>query len=338
MSMRHVSIGLGIALVVIVGGILAVIASQRPASAPAGPLAGRSSASLPPFASPATHTPDGGPDFETPSPLQPTLEPEGPGTTSAPTEPATTPPDDPGNSPTATPEASPSATATPGPTPAAPTREITFSGVGLDSAMAPEEAFTPRYFSFSVLGPGDIQVRLSQSTGRVRACLWPGEVSDATGEGCRTMRRGSITRAVAGGAPERWTLSLIGADVAGSPSVTVRISYPTQDAAIHLEGFRFQGELIENYNGFVAEVRAAAGGTISVSAAFEDGAGGTHPYRLVIEEVGGGPSQPYLAESEGSSMHEQAEALAERGYRISLANREGISDALVMLIADIDWP
>jgi hypothetical protein len=346
--MRYLSMVFGLALVVIVGGILAVVAISPTGTLPAGQVANpaglpTAGASLPPSLPPVP---------------APELTPELPGATrgeqpaqttgsepspAPPTEPSSAPPTEPAPeplepSPDATPDASPGVPL-PTATPAAPSREVTFSGVGLDSAGTDaEEPTTPRYFTFTAEGPGTIRVQLSSATGRVRACIWRGEPQAMVDETCRTFRRGVLERPIEAGPAQSWTVALIGSQVSGSPSTTVRLSFPTNDARLRLAGFRFQGQEIENYNGFSAEVRAASAGQMSVSARFDDGEGGTHPYRLVIQAIGGGPSQPFIAEHEGSSLSEVTQLQAERGYLVTLDNREQLSESAVMLWAELAWP
>jgi hypothetical protein len=359
--MRYLSIVFGLALMVIVGGILAMIASQPPRNVPASPAAAVSpspavdGSPVPPTDALATILPA---PVETPlAPTEqptdvPTVQPTDAPTvqptdvpTVQPTEQATAPPDGPASpdaspdaSPELSPEPSPSPVA-PTPTPAAPTREVAFSGVGLDSAQSIEDqATSPRFFTFSAEGPGVIRAQLSRVTGRVRACVWRGDARSRNEVSCRVMRRGDVERTIEGDGPQAWTVSLIGAQGNVSPSLDLRLTYPTNDAGIRLEGFRFQGSEIENYNGFTAELRAASTGPIRVSATLDDGEGGAHLYGLVIQEVAGGPAQPFIAENHSSSLDETTEGVAERSYRVTLENRQAVSETAVMLSAQLDWP
>jgi hypothetical protein len=320
--MRYVSVVLGLALLVMLGGIGVMLLGQ--AGPTAGPTAGNSPS--PTLSAPATDQPTISPS--------PTAEPTA---GASPTEEPTASPDAGSPSPVVSPVVSPDTSPSPPPTPSAPMREITFTGLGLDNSGSPEEMTTPRYFSFNAQGPGVVRVQLSRVTGRIRACLWQGDPG-SNPDGCRTMRRGEIERQLSSEGVQRWTLSLIGTEPGTSPSATLRITFPTNDVAMRLEGFRFQGTENEGYNGFTAELRVAAAGTLDVAATFDDGEGGSHPYRLVVQEVGGGPSQPFIAEGEGSSMAQSTAVVAERSYLVRLENRELIAEALVMLSADLDWP
>jgi hypothetical protein len=326
--MRYVVAVLGLALLVIVGGIVLMMLSKG------GPTGNPGTTSP----SPTALAPGSPTDEPTASP-SPSPTPEPPSSPTPLDEPTLSPGEvSPSPEVTGSPTPEVSASPTPAPTPAAPTREITFTGLGLDRSGSGEEMSTPRHFTFSAQGPGIIRIQVSRATGRVRACLWEGDTRLVVNESCRSLRRGEIERELPGGGPRTWTLSLIGTEPGTSPSVTVRISFPTNDVAMRLEGFRFQGTANEGYNGFDAEIRAAEAGVLTISATFDDGEGGSHPYRLVVQEIGGGPSQPFIAEGEGSSMAHSTEVAAERSYLVHLANRAEVSEAAVMLTADLNWP
>jgi hypothetical protein len=324
--MRYVSIVLGLALAVMVGGIALIIAT----SPTGGPGESPPGASL-------TPTPQTSPAAGLPSPSS-TEEPTAAATPSL--GPTPTPDDIAPPSPGASAEPSPTVEPSPSPSPIAgpPIREITFTELGLDNSGNPEETVTPRYFTFRADGPGIIRAQLSRVTGRVRACIWQGDPRSPTAQSCRTLRRGTVERELIAGGPQIFTLSLIGTEAGASPSVSVRISFPTTAPGMHLEGFRFQGQDNEGYNGFLAEVRAAAAGTLQVSAALDDGEAGVHQYRLVVQSVGGGPSQPFIAEGEANVVVQSTEVLAERAYLVRLENREQLADALIILSADLAWP
>jgi hypothetical protein len=359
--MRYLSTVLGLALLVIVGGIVAVVASQRPlvngdatpfaAISPSpgdGPL--QTHASPPPAetAPPELPTPDqvGQPtagstatpgaeptERATPEPgLSPSPDPAAPG---QPTPPADTPPAD--TPPADTPPADPPPVPTPGA--AAPTREVGFLNLGLDHSGSGEEGPTiPRYFTFSAQGPGVIRVHLAQLNDRVRVCTWRGDAATVIDQLCQTIRRGDVTRELPAGDPQTWTVSLIGAEASGSPRANLRLSFPTNYVQLRLAGFRFQGEEIAGYNGFTAELRAAEAGTLTLRASLDDGEGGEQPYRVVIQEVGAGPASPFLVEQEGSTVDESQPLSAERSYQVTLENRREVAEQAVMLTAVLEWP
>ncbi|CAN5614127.1 hypothetical protein BH23CHL7_BH23CHL7_07750 [soil metagenome] len=329
--MRYVSIVLGLALVLVIGGIALMIATN-PGSPAGSPIAGVSPSPTPEI-SPTPLSPSPSPSPSPPPIDEPTPE-------ASPTNEPTPTPDDIAPSPAVSAEPSPTIepSPSPSPTPAAPTREVTFIELGLDNSGNPEETVTPRYFTFRAQGPGIIRAQLSRVTGRVRACIWQGDAHNGDEQSCQTMRRGVIERELAGGEAQTFTLSLIGSEAGSSPSATVRIGVPTNELGMRLEGFRFQGLDNEGYNGFVVEVRAATAGTLSVLAVLDDGEGGAHPYQLVVQSVGGGPSQPFIAEGEGTSVVQSTDVVAERSYLVRLENRDRIADALVLLTADLAWP
>ncbi|HEY7599045.1 MAG TPA: hypothetical protein VH741_03885 [Candidatus Limnocylindrales bacterium] len=309
--LREISVVLALVLMVMLGAIIVVFVSQ-PSALPgasatptlfAGATSPGSTAAATPTAS-AAATPTGG--------ATPTGEPTG--------------------QPTATPTDA-------GPTPAP--RQIDFLDVGLDTTDTGGEGDVPlpRYFTLTVDGPGRIEASVQEvSFGRVRLCLWRGDPSDVRDNECQTDRRPALSRDVATAGPTTWTVSLIGSQAGASPTVDLRLRWPTADARIALSGFRFQGSEIQNYNGFMAEVDSASDGSINVSATFDDGQGGSYPYRLIIEQVGGGPAQPYAVESEGTELHPGTEVSGSRRYRITLEGRHSVAEQLVRLTADIDWP
>jgi hypothetical protein len=308
--MRELSVVLGMVLMVMVGAIVVVFVSQPRAPAGASPTPTN-----------AAGSPTGQATVPSPSP------------TASPTLASATPTG------SASLTASPSPIDSPSPTAAAPEREITFVELGLDTTDVGGEDPQARYFTFVAEGPGRIEASLSDvSFGRVRMCLWQGDQFNVRDNECQTVRRGALERDIAGGGPTSWTVSLIGSEAGASPTVSIRIRWPTNDARMHLSGFRFQGSEIQNYNGFTAEVEPAADGEIAINASFDDGFGGSYPYRLIIEEVGGGPAQSFVVEEEGATMEASAPALAERTYRITLEGRHTVAEQRVLITADLDWP
>jgi hypothetical protein len=313
--LRELSVVLGMVLMVMFGAIVVVFVSQpRPGpAATASPTAAAGSPTLSPSASGAP----------TPTPPAGSPTPTGAGTPSA----------------GASPSDSPLPTDTSSLPPTAPQREITFIDLGLDTTDTSGEEPLARYLTFSAEGPGRIEASLSDvSFGRVRMCLWRGDPSNVRDDECQTSRRGALNRDIAAGGPTTWTVSLIGSQAGASPSVTMRLRWPTNDARMHISGFRFQGAEIENYNGFTAVVETAADGDIAIDATFDDSVGGSYPYRLIIEEVDGGPAQSFVVEDEGTSMSARTPGLAERRYRISLEGRHVVAEQRVLITADLDWP
>ncbi|HVM30842.1 MAG TPA: hypothetical protein VM305_08770 [Candidatus Limnocylindrales bacterium] len=342
--MRYLTVVFGLALVVLIGGILAVLAT-RPTGNLAGPRAVNgpwAPSVLPSVGTDAQQRP--GPGLPSGTATGEAAEQTMPSATlQAPAEPvdavaSSTPAPQPALETPPLPDASP-APAVPGQTASVPVREVTFNGLGLDSGgVDVAEPTTPRFFTFNAEGPGVIRVQLASATGLVHVCIWPGVPGHMTDEACRSLRSGAFERSIDAGGANDWTVSLIGAQASGSPSTTLRLTFPTNDNRLRLDGFRFQGHGMENYNGFSAEVRTSSPGEMSVSATLDDGEGGMHPYRLVIQATGGGPSQPFIAESEGSSLHEVTELQAERGYLVTLANRAEVTEEAIMLTAQLEWP
>jgi hypothetical protein len=303
--MRELSVVLSLLLIVMAGAIVVVLVS-RPAPGPtASPTTVAGSPTASPSRSPAL------------SPTQATTSPTA------------------GGSPTD----SPPPTSSPTLGPATQQRAITFVDMGLDTTDTGGEEPVARVFTFVADGSGRIEATVSDVTfGRVSMCLWQGDATIRTDEECRLARQGTLRRDIDDGGPVSYSVSLIGSQAGASPSATLRIRWPTTDARMQIAGFRFQGEEIENYNGFTAEVELEFAGSIDVAATFDDGVGGVYPYRLIIEEIGGGPAQAFFAEGEGSEMQASTEGDAGRSYRITLANRLTVVDQRVLVTAELNWP
>jgi hypothetical protein len=327
--LREASVVLGLLLMVMVGAIVVVWVS-RPGTQVGAPGPTRPGATRSPTA--AAGTP-GAPATSTSSPTAAATA-----TLTAPTSaPPTSPTSSPSESPAPTDSAAPSLSASPSPdeTAGAPGQAITFHDVGLDTTGTADEELRPRHFTFVAQGPGRIEAEVSNvSFGRVRICLWPGEPPEPADADCRTTRGDRIRQRLDSGEPQAWTVSVIGSQAGASPSVDLRLAWPAPAAEVRLEGFRFQGEAIENYNGFVAELAPTADGELAVTAAFDDGAGGAYPWRL---EVADG-DDVFAQDGNGAGMSSRSSVVAGARYRVTLANRQTVAEQRVLLSATLSWP
>jgi hypothetical protein len=335
--MRELSVVLGLLLMVMLGAIAVVWATQggvRTASTSTPTLG----SSAPPTRAAGPATPStNAPAPTSTSPATPTATPTATTTelaTASPTADASTPPAPPTSSPTASPSPPPSQS------PGVPLRQIEFLDVGLDTlSPSEEEPSVARTFTFVVEGPGPIETRVSDvSFGRVRLCMWRGTSDEPNEAECLTARNGGrITRSVASSEPQAWTVSLTGSQAGASPSADLRITWPTHDARMSLSGFRFQGEAIENYNGFTAQMDVATDGQLAIGASVDDGVGGAYPWLLEIEAAGGG-APAFVDEGNGSSVDSGTLVAAGASYTLTLSNRESVAEQRVLVDAELDWP
>jgi hypothetical protein len=256
----------------------------------------------------------------------------------------------PSASPALAPSASPASSPSPAPSPvtspaASPTaassaveRTVTIVGLGLDRPGLEEAA--ERFISFDVDGPGRISVGIVHiSSGQARVCAWRGVPTEVVNPQCQNMRSGALDLQETDTGNSTWTVSLIGADAQVSPTVTVQLRFSAGAGRLVLERLRFQGEAIENYNGFVVELMTSDNGVLAVSAVIDDGAGGVYPYTLRIEPLGsvvGG--EPVEQSGHGGEVEAQVLVGGERGHRLTLENNLWVADAEVLLRAVISWP
>lgn len=320
--MRELSVILGLVLMVVLGTIAVVWATQ-------GGLR---------TANQATPTPPRGatPTALAGSPTAPADDP----TASASPSPTAPLPTDTASPTTASPSASPSDSPLPSPSasPASLEAEIELLAMGLDTAGTEDEPSQERFLTFTAQGPGRIEATLSNvSFGRVRMCLWQGDPATAGERECDTLRRGTLRRDIEVSEAQTWTVSLIGSQAGASPSADLRLRWPSADSQLRLAGFRFQGEAIDNYNGFVAEVDVAAGGELRIAAEFDDDFGGSYPWLLRVDQLGGS-SEPFIDEGDAPSMGSVAGVIAGERYRVTLSNRQVVAEQRVLVEAVLDWP
>lgn len=317
---------LALVLLVFVG-TLAFVVWTRPSTPTVTPTPGLSPT---PIASVASPLPTTGPsptlvEQPTPTPLEQA--------TPTPVEQATPTPA-PTESPAPTAVESPSPT--PPPTPVAPARGIKFTRLGLDPPGV--EQSRARVITFDVNGPGRIVARVSSvSAGRVRLCTWRGDAGDQAARECENMKNGSVERSVNREGPSTWSISLVGITSNTTASVTLDLSFNTDAPHLTLTGFRFQGTEAGDYNGFTAEVTAAADGDIALDARLDDGAGGEYPYRLTYRMLG------------GDAVHEETGGPTDRiessfavadgaGWRLSLENTQELASSAVFVTATLAFP
>lgn len=208
-------------------------------------------------------------------------------------------------------------------------------GVDAPDAEAPSE----RFITFFTDGPGPISVALSNVTaGRVRVCLSRGDRFTITEQECQNIRSGSVGRQVTDTGREAWTVSLLGATDQTSPTVSVAIAFHADTATVTADRFRFQGQAIENYNGLVAEITAAADGDLNLAANWDNPDDERFPYEMLVEEIGS-PASPFRAEGTVTTATAHSAPL-EAGvrYRVTFANTTEVANVEVFLVATLIWP
>jgi hypothetical protein len=204
--------------------------------------------------------------------------------------------------------------------------------LGLDSRNP--EAGIERYVLFNVDGPSHITAVLSNSSGKVRMCLWPGNLVEQ--RECRTARNGRLDHVVLDAGQTSWTVSLIGFDEITSPTVDFTLDFNATAPLVTFENLRFQGIPIENYNGITVEVDAGVGHT-QVEGTFDPGQ--MHAYRVVATHL---PSGTLAADETGPATNHFVVALDDdeiTTYSITVSNPNESAEALpIFLEAKFSWP
>lgn len=319
-SIRTAAALLGIALLVILGGAIFIFLAQDDLQGP----------------TPAPSPTDGALASPSPDPSPSLTESPGP-TPTASAAPSPTPTPAPRPSPTfeITPSPSPIPTDSPTLASSGPERELRLIGLGLDRPGLPETR--ERLLTFSANGPGLIRATLADvSAGRVRVCIGSGTPLTIVQPLCQNMREGGTLEQVVESAGEStWTVTLLGASDQSSPSVALRLRFPSLAPRVVLERFRFLGTEFESYNGFSAELDVARPGVLSIHGSVDDGLAGEYPYRLNVLGLG----TAYDATDEGTAGQiESTTELAAGPYRVTLQNTEEFTEQEVLLRATISWP
>jgi hypothetical protein len=345
---RYVAAGLGVALIVLVGGVIFVLLT-RPSPGPSASALPTTLALASPSASPTfTLFPTLSPEL-TPSPIaSPTLEPPiTPAITPAVT-PVVTPVITPEITPVITPEVTPvvtptvPATATPTPiitpaptpttppVPTSPDRELRLSNVGLDARA---DVGIERKIVFGVDGPSLIRAELSNASARARVCLWQGNQVQA--RQCDDIRNGVLERATFDTGSSNWTLTLISTSTTAGAVVDLALDFNATAPTADLRDFRFQGTPTPAYNGYTAAVEANGTGDLTVTGDFDFGE--QHSWHVVVQVAGqgtvkdesGGPSNSFSVTAEDVTSD----------VLVSVTNPNTSAEALpVFLRSTLSWP
>ncbi len=206
---------------------------------------------------------------------------------------------------------------------------IEFRGVGLDGPAA--DASRERVFTFVSRSAGVVEASAEAGgPDSIRLCLGRGEPGSVTDRQCRDSTDPALG-SVATGPETTWTVTLIGAEGAGSTASLV-LSFPSDEPSVTVDGFRFQGLAFEDFNGFVAEVQARGAGRLGVAATWS---GGSVPYRLTFAD-----DESIIEEETGEGMAvSTVVAVSDAGaHRIALGNQQEFAEQDLTLRATISWP
>lgn len=167
------------------------------------------------------------------------------------------------------------------------------------------------------------------SAGDVRFCLYTG--STPSGNDCRTTRGATLTGSTTAAGSTRWHVSLIGVDQGTSPSADLKLEFRTNAPRVTLDGFRFQGTTFPEYNGILAQFRAAAGG-VMIHGSWD---GAARPWRAQLVNMDSGENAG-SSSGTGNSL-DLAATVSAGNYRLTARNTEAVADQEVFLHAVISW-
>ena len=125
---------------------------------------------------------------------------------------------------------------------------------------------------------------------------------------------------------------MIGANNNISPYVTLVLDFNADAPSVRFDNLRFQGMLMQNYNGLTASVDTQAGGSIAIDGTFDPVA--PQGYRVTIDPSG-------FDESGGSTTSFSVSQPVDAGtsYHITIENPStAVEQSAVFLSATISWP
>jgi hypothetical protein len=341
---RYVAAGLGVALIVLVGGVIFVLLT-RPSQGPsasaspttvalASPSASPSFTLLPTISPVLTPSPIASPTLTLPPPITPeitpvitpVITPEITPVITPEVTPVVTPTVPP--TPTTTPIITPAPTPTSPPVPTSPDRELRLSNVGLD---ARNDRGIERKILFGVDGPSLIRAELSNSSAQAKVCLWQG--NNVQGRQCQDIRNGVLEHPVFNDGSTKWTLTLISASTTGAATVDLALDFNATAPSATLADFRFQGTPTPAYNGYNAAVEAGGTGNLTVDGGFDPGE--QHSYHVVVQVAGRGAVVDQTGT--GNSFSFTAEVTSD--VLVSVTNPNASSEPLpVFLHSTLSWP
>jgi hypothetical protein len=192
----------------------------------------------------------------------------------------------------------------------------------------------PRLFTLVQEGPGTVRVGVVGGQESKELCLWPGEPDDRPDRPtCRTVTRGGIEVTAAGAGATTWTASVTGEGSFPTP-VDVRLSFASEAPVVTIDGFRFQGSLFPESNGFVARCTTPAAGEMAVDGRIR---GGSTPFRLRVDDVGEDETVDEVTGT-GDRVSYDVELPDASEYLVSLGNDAEFANEELFLRATLRWP
>jgi hypothetical protein len=313
---RTVAFGLAILLIVVVG--FAVAQAIAPGSPGPTGSAGPSATTAGP-----TPTAAGSPS------LGPTTAPTVPPSEAVPPSATVGPPPSvaPSTTPTGAPTAGPSASvppSSPGPSATGPVPAVvTIRGLKVDAGD--DAAGRDRRLTFKTEDPAMVFVKVEGLAPKasVDACLLLNDAELFCTSGPTFQMSGHTSRPNG-----TWTVTLRGTGSA-TPSMDVRLEFPSDSPAVTISGAWFDGAARPAYNGLAVELVPAVGPEVSATATWE----GSQSYRLSVQPSGG---TALTFEGTGSGVDRDVPVAAGLLQRIELRNI-GAGAAHIALTATVAW-
>jgi len=151
---------------------------------------------------------------------------------------------------------------------------------------------------------------------------------------CSTSRNATVTRPATDTGTSTFFATLIGTETNVSPSVDLTIRYNANAGDVTLDNFRFVGTNQPEYNGFTIDLPTLTNGSLQFDANFDPG--GSFPYQLTIDQVGGGNVRND-GPGPASSVETTDSVNAGNTYRVAFRSPEAQS-AADFVHARIRWP
>jgi hypothetical protein len=307
-------------IVALLGGIvLAVVLLPSGPGANPAPAAG--AAALPSLVGPAAVT-------GSPIPGGSVSAPASAGA-SAPAAPASSSAASPGANASASPGAGSSSSPTEQTGQSEPTATLTFVDLKLDAARDPKGL--TRAISFSTDGPGVIQAKFITRApqGLAKMCLKAGTRLLI----CKNIDNGTVTAKAISGHND-WTVTLRGMGIF-TPVADVVLSFPARSPSVTITHARFDGRVLENYNGIKVRVTPRADGNLHLVAGWS---GHNLVYGVeLVNETNGLGNVSFRNEGPAPETDKTLAVTGGASWRLTLRSPEA-GHRETDLTATISWP